>query len=67
MASRLRGRARENYDFKRLEIRRRYQLQIMQVDAVLLELAEEVKRLLAERKRLLDGVPKYRPPKPTRR
>ena len=65
LAARLRARARENYDFKRLEIRRRYQLQILQVDTGIAELAEEAKRLLAERKRLLDGGPKYRPPKPT--
>jgi len=64
LAIRLRARARENNDFKRLEIRRRYQLQHSRVDDVIAEMTEEIRRLNAEKKKLLDGVPKYRPPKP---
>ena len=64
LAIRLRARARENYDFKRLEIRRRYQLQHSRVDDVIAEMTEEIRRLNSARKKLLDGVPKYAPPKP---
>ncbi len=62
LAARLRARARENYDFRLLDIRRRYQADIAQAESMIDRLAEEIKRLLAEKKRLLDAVPKYEPP-----